>query len=144
MTDHRFYAEALQVFRAVTRTLGSLIVWTRDGSERKAGYRNPGERQEAGAGVSLSQDDEGDSVRLTGSGQTVTVPSLEANTTITVKNAGAAAATLSVSGVTLRVFGEGVQPGSASSANIALGGLVQLHWVSTSVVDVWGAGVVST
>jgi hypothetical protein len=122
-------------------TSGNTSIQDGSGNSYKAGFRELPLNLQTGTTYTLVQNDNNKSVYMNAAGaQTLTVPSLAANTIITVLCDGGAGQTVSRSGVSLYWF-----PGSARSADanrtVANGSVYTLWWYSATVVLMWGNGI---
>ncbi len=131
----RFFIGSEEVVNVNTRDIGSLLVYDRAGSARKAGFRNPTNTDTAGNTPTASQDWEGQIRRLTGSAPVLTLPTLEKDTTIRFLfvNSG------SVSNANMEWFkGGSVQIGNRT---IAAGSVIEISYRTGSVPVIFGNGI---
>jgi len=131
------FVAALPVLKAVTRELGSLLIYDRLGSASKVGYRNPRSFSIAG-GSALAQNYEGAVVRVTTPGA-FNMPSLEQFTAITLINASGGEVTLAESAADLEWL-DG-SSGATGDRTVNDNSVVQLYWRTATVVELWGNGI---
>ncbi len=128
-----------QVTQAVARNFGSLLIRTPDNVDRKVGYRNPGNRTFSVSGV-LTQNDEGSKVTTSTGGLNLTIPTLDADTIIQVKNVSLGDLNLiEDAGITLRHLDGGTV--GLGDRILATFSVVTLEWVDATNVDVYGNGL---
>ena len=132
------------VFEHTTRANGSARVLPRTGTTlKKVGFRNPTISRTMITPITLSQDDEGQIIRIDSTGAAITVPSLEAGTQITlIQRAAAGGSTpLTLSGVTAVVLDGGSGYAATGAITVDAGGVVHLAWETTTTVNIWGSGL---
>lgn len=126
------------VAKADTLNNGSLLVYDRNGVAKKAGFRNP-TRRLISVSTSISQDNEGEIVEIQIAGITLTLPVLEANTTLRVINRSTGSATIAASGITIEwLAGNGIINGNRT---LARGGVMEIWYVVANQVEIFGNGI---
>ena len=138
--SHQFFNGITEVARFSSLAIGTLLVKDIGAIFKKVGFRNPSVNQE-NSDYTIQQSDEGQVVRKSsGVGSTVTVPVLDALTTVTVinddENSGI---TLVASGVTMYALVGGDRVNAPLT--MAQDSVVQLYWVTATLVLVWGNGI---
>lgn len=139
LSELLFRVGGSNIARVIPRADGAMEIRDRSNVYKQVAFRNPGFNNQTGA-YTLLQTDEGQLVRKgSGVAATITVPTLDEFTSITVMNESANDLTLAESGVTLKAFLGGSNIGSPLT--IAPDSIVQLYWRSTLQVSVWGNGI---
>ena len=137
---HPLFVGGVESGAFVGAAAGGLLVRTPDNiiTERRVGYRNPGNRTFV-ANDTLTQNDEGGKVSTATASLNLDIPQLQKDTIITVKNVSVGSLNLLESGVTLRHL----QGGAAAFGDRLLGtfSVCTLEWVEFDQVDVYGNGI---
>ncbi len=125
-----------------SRDDGSMLIQDRNNDTRKVGFRNPG-RRSVTASTTASQNDEGGIIQFSGtaSGQTITLPALEADTTLRILHRGTQPLTIAL-GAGLNALewhsGNGIQSGPRTLAG---GSVMEITYRAGDAAAVFGNGI---
>ena len=144
LTDHLWFAAGQNSsFSVVAREFGGGLVRDRTNSFRKCGFRNP-QIISVSTSRTITQDDEGQVLRVTGTATALTIEALEEGTTIRVLIGGAAnGANLieGATGITLRQLDGSDSSAPTGNFNVGKSSVIELFWRATNSCDMWGNGL---
>ncbi len=141
----RFDFNSASVAQLATRANGSLLVYDRNNAARKVGFRNPRRIRDLTASGALLQNDEGQIVRATGNGITITVPQLEEGTQITITNRSGFGSNDDIialaTGISANVMLGNELYSRTGQITLERGGVLHIQWESATTVNMWGSGL---